>query len=61
MLLKDKGERLALLEIRSHAIWYLKGMTGASKIKNEICQAKDSKEIFELIGEYLENYESCKL
>ena len=58
LLLEDKGEKLAMLEIRSHAIWYLKGMMGASKIKNEICQAKDSKEIFKIIGEYLENYES---
>ena len=59
LLLNDKGEKLAMLEIRSHAIWYLKGMKGAAKIKNDICQAKNSEEIFEIIGEYLESYESC--
>ena len=32
--LKLKGERLALLEMRSHVGWYLKGMQGSAQIKN---------------------------
>lgn len=32
-LLKLKGERLALLEMRSHVGWYLKGMQGSAQIK----------------------------
>ena len=60
LLLKDKGEKLAMLEIRSHAIWYLKGMKGGAKIKNDICSAKSSEDIFKIIGEYLVNYESSK-
>ena len=61
LLLHDKGEKLAMLEIRSHAIWYLKGMKGGAKVKNEICSAKSSKEILTIIGEFLENYEDCCL
>jgi len=60
LLLKDKGEKLAMLEIRSHAIWYLKGMKGGAKIKNDICSAKSSDDIFNIIGEYLVNYENYK-
>jgi len=60
LLLQDKCEKLALLEIRSHAIWYLKGMKGGAKVKNEICSAKSSDDIFKIIGEYLENYEEHK-
>ena len=60
LLLEDKCEKLALLEIRSHAIWYLKGMKGGSRVKNEICSAKTSDDIFKIIGEYLESYEDDK-
>ena len=52
LLCEDKPEKLALLEIRSHAIWYLKGMPGAAKVKNQICQAKSSDEIFKVLDEY---------
>lgn len=52
LLLKDKPEKLALLEIRSHAIWYLKGLKGSAEIKNKICASKSSKEIFSILEEY---------
>lgn len=52
LLLEDKPEKLALLEIRSHAIWYLKGMPKSAEIKNAICSCKTSKEIFDILDEY---------
>ena len=53
-LLKDfKSEKEALLEIRSHAIWYLKGMPGSNIIKNKICSSKSEKEIFEILDNYI--------
>ena len=36
ILEKEKDTKRATLEIRSHAIWYLKGMAGSAKIKNQI-------------------------
>lgn len=60
MLVKDKNEKVALLEIRSHAIWYLKGMTASAKIKNQICLSKSVDEIFDILKGYLDNYESSK-
>lgn len=56
LLLEDKPESLALLEIRSHAIWYLKGMPKSAEVKNKICSAKSSKEIFSILEEY---YNTC--
>lgn len=56
LLLEDKPEGLALLEIRSHAIWYLKGMPRSAEIKNKICTSKSSKEIFDILEEY---YNTC--
>lgn len=56
LLLEDKTEKLATLEIRSHAIWYLKGMPASAEIKNKICSAKTSKEMFEILENY---YDTC--
>lgn len=52
LLLEGKPEKLALLEIRSHAIWYLKGMPKSAEIKNAICSCKSSEEIFKILEEY---------
>ena len=49
LLIKDKSEKVALLEIRSHALWYLKGEKNSAKIKNEICKANSSEEIFNIL------------
>lgn len=52
LLLENKNEKLALLEIRSHIIWYLKGMPESKEMKNKICECKTTKEILSLIDEY---------
>lgn len=52
LLLEDKPEKLALLEIRSHAIWYLKGMPNSATIKDKICSPKSTEEIFTILDEY---------
>lgn len=52
LLLEDKPEKLALLEIRSHALWYLKGLKGNAEIKNKICSSKSSDELFSILEEY---------
>ena len=51
LLIKDKSEKVALLEIRSHALWYLKGVKGGAKAKNMICNAKSSEEVFNILGD----------
>ena len=52
-LMIDKCEKVALLEIRNHAIWYLKGINGNAKVKNDICQSKSIEEIFEILNEFM--------
>ena len=58
LLNKYKNEKVALLEIRSHALWYLKGISGGAKTKNMICSAKSSKEVFDILEELLNNEEN---
>ena len=54
-LIKLKGEKIALLEMRSHAAWYIKGMKGATHVKREIAKVKRRDELVELFNEY-KNY-----
>lgn len=61
LLKEDKCEKLALLEIRSHAIWYLKGMPKSSEVKNKICACKTSDEIFNVLDEYYKNTSTTSL
>lgn len=53
-LLKFKNEKIALLEIRTHASWYLRGVKNASKLKQEIFKTKSIEEINSLLDKFLE-------
>lgn len=49
MMLEYKSERTALLEMRKHAAWYLKGLDHSAKIKNEMNHCLDKAVFMELI------------
>ena len=53
LLIQDKTERVALMEIRTHALWYIKGLPGAASVKNEICKSKSKDEMFDILDNYL--------
>lgn len=55
LLFKTKNETLALLEIRSHAAWYLKGISGTSDYKNRMFHVKTKEEWYSLLKEMKEN------
>ena len=52
-LLKQKVEKVAILEMRSHIAWYIKGMPYHKEIKNLIFKAKTKEEISEILDNYL--------
>lgn len=52
LLIEDTNEKNASLEIRSHILYYLKGMPNGKEIKNKICVCKNAQEIFNIIDEY---------
>ena len=47
-----KIDKVAVLEIRNHVAWYLKGLKGANEIKNRIYMTKDINEIEKILNEY---------
>ena len=53
LLLESTNEISANLEIRSHALWYIKGLPNSAKIKNDICMTKKSADIFKILDDYL--------
>ena len=57
-LLKIKNERVAVLEMRSHISWYLKGLPGAQRIKNEIFKVREVEDIKKILFNYLKELEN---
>ena len=52
-LMKTKSERTAILEMRSHIAWYLKGINGSTEVKKEIFKANTRDEIEKILNNYL--------
>ncbi len=55
LLLKEKGEYTATREIRKHISWYIKGLPGASSIRDKINKVENEKDFCSIINEYLKN------
>ena len=51
-LLKIKPERIAILEMRSHIPWYIKGMPEHKEIQSLCFKAKTKEEITEILDNY---------
>ncbi len=56
MLKEELNEKIAVLEMRKHAGWYIKGMKNSSEIRNKINKITKADELFEVLKMYLENY-----
>lgn len=57
-LMKIKNEKVAVLEMRSHIAWYLKGLSNAQAVKNEIFKAKTKEEIEKILNNYLKEFKN---
>lgn len=54
-LLQIKPEKVAVLEMRTHGAWYLKGLPGAVSVKKRLYEIKTKDEFINTIKEYMEN------
>ena len=52
MLSNDKNEKVALLEIRTNILYYLKGMPNAKEIKLKVCNCKTKESLIEILNDY---------
>ena len=53
LLIETKPYKAAMLEIRSHASWYLKGLSGTKELKENIFKTKTKEELISLLDDYL--------
>ncbi|WNF37054.1 tRNA dihydrouridine synthase DusB [Bacillaceae bacterium IKA-2] len=56
-LIDLKGERIAVREMRKHVAWYIKGMPGATKVKDQINQFEFKQDINEVLFRFVEEIE----
>lgn len=54
-LLKIKDEKTAILEMRTHAAWYLKGLPSSAIVKQKLYTLKTKEEFIKLINDYISN------
>ena len=55
LLLSTKVEKVALLEMRTHIAYYLKGIPGTKELKQKIFKTNSKEEIETLLDEFLNN------
>ncbi len=55
MLIEDKNERTAILEFRTHLMYYFKYLPNSKETKVKLCQAKSREEVINILDEYMKN------
>jgi len=53
LVAEDKGERIAVLEMRKHAGWYFKGMPGAAKLRANVNKAASLSDLISTIEAFV--------
>lgn len=52
LLKNDKNEHVALLEIRTNLLYYLKSMPRSKEMKSLVCSCKTSEELLHILNQY---------
>ncbi len=53
LMIKYKGSHRGIMEMRKHAAWYLKGIKGSSKIKDQLNRVNSREEIETLLYDFI--------
>lgn len=59
-LVKLKGEKVAIMEMRKHAAWYLKGLKGNGKVRSQINALETQAEMETLLHDFAKQFEEAK-
>ena len=52
MEINEKGEDVAVREMRKHIAWYVKGLKDSTKIREKVNTIKTQKEMIDCLTEY---------
>jgi len=50
LLVENKGEIIAVREMRKHAAWYMKSLRGAARLRDLVNRVKSEKELKDILG-----------
>lgn len=53
MLIKELDEKIAILEMRKFAAWYMKGMKDSSQARNEINKISKASDLYNILDNYM--------
>ena len=51
-LLEIKSEKTSVLEMRTHAAWYVRGLKDSAELKNKIFKCQNKEELISILDEY---------
>ncbi len=58
MMVEHKGEKIAMLQARKHAGWYMRGLSGAAKLRTLACQLETLADLERLCFEVMRSQET---
>lgn len=53
ILIEDQNEKIAILQMRTHLMYYFKNLPNNKPYKVLLCQAKTKEEVFKILDDYL--------
>lgn len=56
-LIHLKGEKVAVMEMRKHAAWYLKGIRGNARVRNSVNECNTREDLVTLLTRFVEETE----
>lgn len=57
-LIKLKGEKIAIMKMRKHAAWYLKGLKGNSQMRRKINETETRESLLNILYSFAEEPEA---
>lgn len=55
LLIQDKPLKTAILEMRTNAAWYLKGISGTKELKKQIFKVETEEDFIDLLDNFIKN------
>ena len=55
LAVEEHGEYIAVREMRKHIAWYLKGLKGSAKVRDEINKITSYEDVIRRLNEYMED------
>lgn len=55
LAIKEKGEYIAIREMRKHICWYIKNLKDSSKLRQEVNKIEKKEQLVQVLEEYFNN------